>query len=301
MRQNLSALALATCESKRRVSLCLLGAVLLAGLLVPWSLVADGLDALSVGIFPRRDAATTRSMFTPLMEQLGRELALEVRLEVAPDFDAFWSRLQEKQYDLVHFNQYHYLRAHQRFGYRAILMNEELGRAEIRSVIWVRSDGDVHRPADLKGKKIVFGGGRHAMVSHIMAMDLLRQHGLAEDDYLALYARNPVSAMRSLYYRQGVAAGAGDMLPLLFRDSVRLDAFKSLLKSQPVAHLPWAVNRQLPDDLMEEIKRSLIGLKQSRTGRRLLSNAGLSGFVVAKDTDYDPHRRIVARILEEHY
>ena len=117
-------------------------------------------NGLSVGIFPRRDSEVTREMFAPLMDHLGQALKLQVSLDVPPDFEAFWERLIENRYDLVHLNQYQYLRAHQLFGYQAILKNEEMGRTEITPVIWVRKGSGINQPSDLKGKKVIFGGGR---------------------------------------------------------------------------------------------------------------------------------------------
>lgn len=277
--------------------------LLLASMLIAGVSTAAGSNGLTVGVFPRRDAETTRSMFEPLMDYLHRELELDVTLDVPPDFAAFWTRLKEKRYDLVHLNQYQYLRAHHQFGYDAILKNEEMGRSEITSVIWVRKGGGIKQPADLRGKKVIFGGGRQAMVSHIMAADLLRQHGLAESDYLLQFAVNPVSAMLSLYYRQSMAAGAGDVLPELLGmyESVSPSAFETLLRSQPVAQLPWAVSPALAGQTSSGIRRVLTMLKQSKAGRQLLQQAGLTGFVAATDKDYDPHRQIVARVLQEQY
>ncbi|MEN8178964.1 MAG: PhnD/SsuA/transferrin family substrate-binding protein [Pseudomonadota bacterium] len=278
-------------------------ALLLATLLIADIVQAAGSNGLTVGIFPRRDSETTRAMFEPLLDYLQQEMDLVVSLEVPPDFEAFWAQLKENRYDLVHLNQYQYLRAHHHFGYDAILKNEELGRTEIASVIWARKGSGIKQPVDLKGKKVIFGGGRQAMVSHIMAVDLLRQHALTESDYLAQFAVNPVSAMLSLYYRQSMAAGAGDVLPHLLglKNLVSPEEFIPLLRSQPVAQLPWAVSLTLSDKISVKIKQVLTRLKQNKAGRQLLSSAGLSGFAVAQDSDYDPHRQIVARVLQEQY
>lgn len=304
MRPTSCAVSLINSASLRLVPLILMKCVLLlAGLLIADLGQAAGSSGLTVGIFPRRDSETTRLMFEPLMDYLHQELKLDVTLEVPPDFDAFWASLKENRYDLVHFNQYQYLRAHHQFGYDAILKNEEMGRSEIASVIWVRKGSGVRRPADLKGKKVTFGGGRQAMVSHIMAADLLQQHGLAEGDYLLQFATNPVSAMLSLYYRQTMAAGSGDVLPYLLelKDPIPPDAFIPLLKSQPVAQLPWAVSQTLSGKLSIKIKQALTRLKHTKTGHQLLISAGVSGFAPATDSDYDPHRQIVARVLQEQY
>ena len=284
--------------SVRLICMLLVLSQLIAGL----SHAADP-AGLSVGIFPRRDSETTRIMFEPLMGYLQQEVQLRVDLDVPPDFAAFWARLKQSKYDLVHMNQYQYLRAHHFFGYDAILKNEEMGRSTISSVIWVRKEDGIRRPVDLKGRKVIFGGGRQAMVSYIMAIDMLREHGLADEDYLVQFALNPVSAVLSLYYGQSMAAGSGDILPhlLISHDPVSMNEITPLVKSQAVAHLPWAVSPRLPGDLANEIRRVLTSLQQTKAGQQMLSRAGLSGLVAATDSEYDTHRRIISRVLREQY
>jgi phosphonate transport system substrate-binding protein len=276
--------------------------LLLALLTTDLASAQDG-DTLKVGIFPRRSADTTQQMFQPMMDYLQQKLRVRVTLDVPPDFQAFWEQVSQGRYDLVHFNQYQYLLSHQRFGYRAILMNEELGRSKIASVIWVRKDSGIGQPLDLKGKKIIFGGGQQAMVSYIMAVDLLRRNGLDDGDYMMRFAINPINAVLSLYYRQGMAAGAADQLqqhPVLKR-AIDLQQIQPLLKSQPVAHLPWAVSPHLAEADAQRIQHLLVKLKTSQEGRRILTKAGLSGLVPATDQDYAPHHEIIDRVLGEQF
>jgi phosphonate transport system substrate-binding protein len=272
---------------------------------LPLAELVMAMDAASfkVGVFPRRTADWTRQMFQPMMDYLQRELNTQVILDVPPDFQAFWEQVAQGRYNLVHFNQYQYLVSHKQFGYQAVLMNEELGRSRIASVIWVRKDSGIRKPLDLKGKKIIFGGGKQAMVSYIMAVDLLRRHGLEEHDYLRQFAINPVNALVSLYYRQGMAAGAGDLLPQLFtlKKGIDLDELEPLLKSQSVAHLPWAVGAEIPPAQARRIQHLMVKLKASHKGRKILARAGLTALVPACDDDYTPHREIINRVSGEHF
>jgi phosphonate transport system substrate-binding protein len=277
--------------------------LLLAALALTGLAFAENADTFKVGIFPRRSADVTQQMFQPMMEYLRQELNTPVTLSVPPDFQAFWEQVTQGRYDLVHLNQYQYFLSHQRFGFRAILMNEELGRSRIASVIWVRKDSGIKKPLDLEGKKIIFGGGKQAMVSYIMAVDLLQRHGLEQRDYLMQFAINPVNALISLYYRQGMAAGAGDVLPQLpaLRQAIDLDELEPLLKSRPVAQLPWAVSAEVSPARAQSLQHLLVRLKDSDKGREILARAGLTGLVPATDEDYTPYREIINRVLGERF
>lgn len=256
-----------------------------------------------MGVFPRRPALQTEAMFKPLAEQLARRLGRPVILEVPGDFTAFWHAIEADRYQLAHYNPYHYLRAHRDYGHRLVAMNEEFGSNRIRAAIWVRKQGRITSPADLRHTRIAFGGGHDAMVSYIMATDLLHQAGLAPDEYIPQFTINPTRALMAVFYRQTDAAGLNVNAFKQPRLSAAIDSdqLTPLLVSEPVAQHPWAVSAQVSDELRQRIRNALLGMKNSQAGRTALERAELTGLDPATDADYDPHRRIIARVLDEHY
>lgn len=260
-------------------------------------------DTLVVGVFPRRPVLQTQAMFTPLVNELGRALNRPVRLEVAADFTAFWQAIRSNRYHLTHYNPYHYVRAHREFGHQLVAMNEEFGSNHIRGAIWVRKDSGIRSADDLRRTKVAFGGGRKAMVSYIIATDLLQQAGLAPADYSSQFTITPIHALKAVYYRQSAAAGLNVDAFQQPRLSASMDGdqLTPLLVSEPVALHPWAVNARVDENLRQQISGALLGLKDTAQGRQSLTDAELTALVPADDTDYDPHRRIIARVLGEKY
>lgn len=280
-----------------------LSKLLLLMLLVQPAL-AIAVDTLTLGVFPRRSVEVSEKLFQPLADYLGRQLGLKVELLIPPDFPAFWQAVEQERFQLVHYNQYHYLKAHKNHGHRVILMNEEHGSPRLGAAVLVNRDSDVREIGDLRGRKVLFGGGRDAMVSYIMAVDLLRQAGLQDWDYVSGFALNPIAAAKSLHYRQADAACAGDALPKMKNvrwGQGRPPQFRVLAGSEQIAHLPWAVSALVDQRLAMRIRETLIGLKQTRTGRAILKQAHLTGLVAADDADYALPRQIVERVLGEHY
>jgi phosphonate transport system substrate-binding protein len=259
---------------------------------------------LVVGVFPRYPEQQTERRFAPLVAYLSDRLNRPVRLRSAPDFAAFWDLVSHGHLDLVHYNQYHYIKAHARFGHRAILKNQESGQDRIRAAILVPADSPVKRIEDLKGRKILFGGGRGAMVSYILARRMLSRHGLRPDDYLSAFSSTPVSAVRDLFFGQGDAAGIGEVI-LKRRDTPWKDlgwpAPRLLALSEPIPQLPWAVTPNVDRDTALRIQAALLALNNTGQGQRILAQAGLSGLRTARDADYDPVRRIVQQVLNEQY
>ena len=258
-------------------------------------------DALHMGIFPRRDANMTASMFTPLADGLSEALGRKVILETTHDFATFWQNVKQQRYDIVHYNQYHYVRSHKDLGYEVIAHNVEFGHAKIAGAILVRNDSNIHSLQDLKGKKIAFGGGHKAMQAYITATYLLREAGLNKGDYFEQFALNPPKACIAAYYHQAAAAGAGDYvleLPVVKKE-MDVDEMRYLAVSEKLAHLPWAVSEKVPPALREQIQAYMINLNHSEGGKAILKSAGLTNLVSAKDSDFDPHRRIIKVVLNE--
>ncbi len=260
-------------------------------------------DIFRIGIFPRRSVEDSKKMFTPLSAYLEQQLKKKIVLDVPPDMPAFWSRLEEGKYDLVHLNQYHYVRAHAKLGWQAILKNEELGEDTISAALWVLHSSDIRQVSDLREKLIVFGGGDHAMVASIMTRDMLLQAGINDDDYIGMTTIHPMKSIISVYYKQADAAGVSASVVKMpaIKKEIDTEELRLLAKSEPVAHLPWAIRGDIDEETRKRIVNALLSLNDSGSGVNVLKSAGLTGIRAANDSDYDKHREIIKRVLNEQY
>ncbi len=275
-----------------------LTALLLLLTLVFWSTLGLCADPLVMGVFPRRDAAITAKLFRPLAQYLEQELGTPVSMELSADFDTFITHLKERRYDLVHLNPFDYISAHDDLAYEALVQNEEFGEKTIMGAIYVRHDSGIRQLSDLKGKKILFGGGPRAMMSYIVPTYLLQQAGLTKEDYEESYAINPPNAILATYLRRADAGGAGEVvrrLPVV-TSKIDVNQLDVIATSQPLPHLPWAVKQEMPQALKQRLQSLLVNLKQSTEGRAILKQAHLSAFNPVTDKEYDAHREIIETV-----
>lgn len=272
------------------------------GLLEARSALAEE-DALVVGVFPRRSAEATVRMFTPLTDYLSAALKRPVKLETARNFDAFWDGVKAQRYDIVHFNQFHYLQAHDRHGYDVFACNNEFGRDSLAGAIYVRKDSGITDVAHLKGKKIVFGGGKDAMMSYIVPRYLLQEAGLKPGDYTEEFAVNPPNAVVAVFFGQTDASGAGDVVIDLphVRKRIKTDEVAILARSEQIFHLPWVYKPDLSAGVRERLPKLFTALNETDKGKAILKSAGMTGISAASDQDYDPHRRIVEAVFGTQY
>lgn len=270
--------------------------LLLAALILPRPARADD-GPLVLGIFPRNKATETVTMYSPLVEHLTEKIGRRVVLVTAKDFDSFWQGVTDRRYDIVHYNQYHFTRsAH---AYRVIAHNQEFGKNAVAGALFVRKDSGINDVSQLRGRTIVFGGGKDAMLSYIGPRFLLMQAGLREQDFKSEFAVNPPNAILALYNRQADAAGGGDILIDLqaVRKAIDTQEIRMLAATEPLLFLPWAVKRSMPAALADAIQSTLTDLGRTEAGRAVLKSARTTGLVKAGDKDYDPHRKMVNAVF----
>ena len=258
---------------------------------------------LILGIFPRRNIKITYKLFTPMARYLSQQLGQEVVVETTKSFQEFWINVQKRRYDIVHFNQYHYILSHQSHGYDVVAANKELNSSTIAGSLIVRKDSGINQISDLKGKTILFGGGRRAMQSYISATWLLRKGGLQAGDYIEKFAVNPPNTIISTFFKRADASGSGDAVMRLdnVRKRIDISQLKFLAKTEQMVHLPWAVRNDLSMEMKSKIQSVLVNLNTNPEGLKILSSANLNALLPVVDSDFNKHRKIITDVYGDDY
>jgi len=265
---------------------------------------AQAIADVTLGVFPRRPVAATHKAFKPLAEHLSKQLGEPVRLVIPKNFKAFWDGVQKKQFDIVHYNQYHYIKSHKDLAYQVIVANEEFGNKQIAGALTVRKDSGIKSVADLKGKTILFGGGKKAMGSYIAPTAILKTAGLtAGQDYKVKFAKNPPSAVIGVYNNAATASGSGNVILRIkaVTKKINTDDVRILAESEPFTQLPWAVKGDMAEAKAKKIQDIMIQLKNSDQGKAILKAAKVTGFYAVTDADYAKVREITKFAVGEKY
>lgn len=257
---------------------------------------------INLGVFPRRPAAVTHKAFKPLAEKLSQELGEKVNLHVSKDFKTFWKGVVDGKFDMVHFNQYHYIKSHKDFGYNVIAVNEEFGNKEIAGALTVRKDSGINSVEDLKGKTILFGGGKKAMGSYIAPTAILKKAGLvAGKDYTVKFAKNPPNAVIGVYNKASDVAGSGNVIlkTKLVNKKTDVSQLKILAESDKFIHLTWAVKKDFPSDKSKKIQSIMTSLKTNDAS--ILKSARVTNFHIASNTDFTKVREITKYAIGQEF
>lgn len=257
-------------------------------------------ETVTVGVFPRRNSSITVKMFMPMIKHLEKQTGYQIRLETAKDFPEFWRRVKKGRYDVVHYNQLHYILSNKFSDYEVFAINEEFGSSAIAPAIVVRKDSGIRTIKDLKGKNIVFGGGKLAFISNVGNRILLQEAGLNEPDYHWSFARNPPNATMAVYFKRADAAGIGSIgldIPSI-KSKINTDELTFLAVGDIYPHIPWAFSKKLDSSIKKKFKEEMMSISSSDKGKIVLRKAGMTGLVSSTDEDFEESRKSYKRYLD---
>ena len=287
-----------TVARKKRVSLFV---VITACLLVFSDIQVALSEELSIGVFPRRNTTNTMKMFTPLAKHLSTELKMGIKIQTAKNFDLFWNDVLAGKYDIVHYNQLHYILSKKKVGYQVFAKNEEFGKSMIAPAIVVRNDSNINSIKGLKGKTVIFGGGKLAMISFIGAHSILRESDLDGSDFRFMFSRNPPSATIATFYQKADAAGVADIaldVPAI-RNRVNVGELKYLATGTAQPHIPWAFHPSLSATTRAKVVNAFLTLNKTPSGKYALKKAALTNILPATDEEYDISRKIYQNYIDK--
>lgn len=247
---------------------------------------------------PRQDQASTQLHLQPMAAYLRQWLELEVELhtyQTMEQFEKVIYRLQRPA--LVIANPMQALRLAKQ-GHDIIAQERTVGSSEgVRGTILVRDDSPYHTLADLKGKRIAFGGSQNAFFASIVPRTLLKRAGLA-GQYQDASEPGPVAAvLPRLLAGEIDAAGAGTLLlhSEQLREKYPLQQLRILAQSEALPGLAWLVGPRFDPDMRQEIIQMLVQFGTEAPGHAAMRAAGIERMLPANATSY----RAVAAYLAE--
>ncbi len=247
----------------------------------------DSSDVLKLGIFPRKPVRVIYREFTPFANFLSKKLNIPVRLVLSKSYSTFENKLFNNKIDIAHMNQYQVYLLRNKPQFSVFAMNKEFGTTYLKGAIYVRKNSNISSIEDLKGKTLVFGGGKTAYM-YYSTKKILKSHGLNRGDYTEKYAPTVVSAITALARGIFDAACTGNVvhkLPIVKKNGDHLKV-KILTESEPFPHLPWVINNTLPVSLQRKIMNIFYSMHTTQEGRNLLKNIKIQQFIPANNYTY---------------
>lgn len=249
---------------------------------------------VSFGFIPMYTPHQMYEKFQPLMDYLSRNTSYRFRMRLTRDYDEIVGLLEDGTLKIALLGGVSYVTARDRAGLVPILkpLNPQ-GEPFYRSVIVVRKDSDISSIRDLKDKSFAFGA-RWSTSTALIPLYYMRSIGIGLDDLSGyVYLRYSDSIAREVIKGNYDAGTMIDVMANFYKDK----GLKFIFVSEPIPTLPIVVRKDAPKELIDEVKKALLGLDPKDPAQRdMLKEWGDEikyGFVTARDSDYHGIKNMV--------
>ena len=231
----------------------------------------------------------------PVADYLAQILERPVELRIAEGYPALAQQLANRNVDIVALSPYGYIRAAREFPSLALLATPTTaGGASYEGLIISRADANISQLSDFKGKLFCFVD-ESSTSGYLYPRAVFRRHGIDPDrDLRTRFNADHLGALRALYGR--ACEGAAIYANVLYsaRDHGMIpSAFRIVASTDRIPYDAYCAAPHVSPTVASHIRSALLSLKAGTPqATRVFTGGERTGFVTARDKDYDPVRSI---------
>ncbi|GAA4650743.1 phosphate/phosphite/phosphonate ABC transporter substrate-binding protein [Kistimonas scapharcae] len=244
-----------------------------------------------IGIVPQYEVRQIQRIWQPVLEQIRQKTGIRLTLRGSPSIPAFEDELDQAQFDFAYMNPYHFIRAHERSGYRPLV--RDTGRW-LRGILVVRSDSELQSVEALDGRAVAFPAPNALGASLLMRAELGEKHGVK---VLPRYVRSHSSVYLNVATSH-MDAGGGVQATLNRQSAQVQQSLRILYRTEKVAPHPLAVHPRVPADVASRVREALLAMGETEDGKALLARIPVK---VIGDATLDDYRPLKAMKLDKYY
>ncbi|MEW6117247.1 MAG: phosphate/phosphite/phosphonate ABC transporter substrate-binding protein [Nitrospirota bacterium] len=258
---------------------------------------------ITFAYLPQYSHRTSYQRQNPLVEYLKKETGLSIRQIYPETFDEHVTMFGQGKIDISFSNPFIYAKIAHLYGARALARTVERdGRKDFRGQIICRRDNQQIRSIeDCRGKRWIATDPASAG-GYLFALGLFYDHGIKRGDFAQIDFA-PGSGGKQEKVVLSVYAGKYDIGSIregtLEVVSDRID----IREIRVLASTPWypgwvyAVRRDFDPAVAQKVKEALIKLDRNNPEhKKILDSANISGVVLSDDREFDPIRKLAAKI-----
>lgn len=271
------------------ILLGLLGLQLMQGL--AWAQSAAGgpgvKDELRLSVAPYLAPARMEELYTPMAVALSEAMGRPVVFRTTSTFDRYYEQIVSGSFDITLLHAFFYVAAVDQHSFLPIARMRE----PFTGMLVVPSQSAIKSLEDLRGK-IIATPPEYLPTVHLVRR-LMRERGFdPEQQFVMKSFRSVESCLQQIVIDEAAACicppfalpGAEKRLNVKFR---------TIVESQAVPNLTFVAHARMSSSEQARLREAVINWSSTDAGRKLMQSIGTSGFVVAKDAEYDNVRRLM--------
>ncbi|EDS78293.1 methyl-accepting chemotaxis protein [Clostridium botulinum C str. Eklund] len=241
------------------------------------------------GVNPFTAPKNIKKMYVPILENVCKSMGYKARTIIVKNYDALSDNIKEDIIDVGWFSPFAYVNAHEKAGVIPIVTPKINGKDYYNRYIIARKDSLIKKLDDLKNKTFAYVDENSASgciyAKHILRSNNLNPDTTFEESYFLGSHDNVINAILN----GEVDAGAtyDEALDNAKKEGVPVDDLVILAQSDNIPKDAIAVNKKMPKELVNKLKKAFIGVKNLES-----INTPIEGFIESIDGKYDVIRKI---------
>lgn len=232
----------------------------------------------TLGVVPQFGQRQLFSIWDPIVKELNRRTGLDIQLVASLTITEFEWALEKGTFDFVYANPYHILRVNESQGYIPLVRDRE----PLRGILLVHKDSPVKSIAELAGKTLAVPSPNALGASLLLRADLDHLYGVRMS---MVNARTHNSVYLTVF--NGLAdAGGGVQKTLAEQPPEIREGLRILYTTRAMPSHPIAAHSRIKPDAREQVRKALLEMSATPTGKALLDEIPMSSPVAASLEDY---------------
>ncbi len=261
--------------------------------------VGDNTVSYHLAVHPLHNPEKLSTAYQPLVDHLNRQLTGDrIVLEASRDYQAFEQKFRGREPAFLLPNPWQTLQAI-KVGYHVIAIAGDAD--DFRGLFIIRKDSGIKQPADLKGKVVSYPSPT-ALAAAIMPQYFLHTRGIdIGRDIQNVYVGSQESSIMNVYLGKSAAGATWPPPWRLFQKDYPAEAaqLEVVWQTPPLINNSVMVRDDVPENVREQVRRTLLELAQTAQGRAILDGMQTARFHAADDASYDVVRKYIERFENE--
>lgn len=264
--------------------------IIFCTLLLAINIPAANAETLTFGVVPQQSASKLARLWTPILEQVSREVGVRIEFRTAKDIPTFEQRLASGEYDFAYMNPYHFTVFNESPGYQAVARARD---KRIKGILVTRKDSPLQSIEELEDMTLAFPAPAAFAASILPRAELSRIGNTVAVKYVSSHDSVYRAVAKGLYPAGGgVIRTFKNMTPEI-REQLRI-----LWTSEGYTPHAIASRADVPPDVSARVRSALIAMEQSPEGMQLLESIKIKGFEAANNEDWDDVRQLQIPLLK---
>lgn len=254
-----------------------------------------------IGLMPERNIFRQMERYRPLAEYLSRKTGINVRLTILSRYGDVIDRFRQRNMDGAFFGDLTGVLAMELLGAEPLVRPVGLsGEWRARGVIVVRKDSGIKDVSQLRQRVFAFVD-RASVTGYLFAVYHLKEAGVRNVDSFFSEYYFTGSHDAALYAVLDGRADAASLSENILKDEIKKDPsigdeIQVIARSDEMPGSTLCVRHDLPEDIKELLKKSLLNMREDEEGKKVLLWMSISRFSPASRSDFEVVYKLLRKV-----